>query len=179
MTNEPRGGKLTVDLDVRTRLPEGEDLGEAFVRRVLEAAAVHLGEWGEVSVSLVGDEEIHQLNREYRGVDRPTDVLSFPLLEGEEDPEPMVPGQPRLLGDIVVSVPTAVRQADAYGHSLQRELGFLLVHGFLHLLGFDHADEASEREMFALQEQVLAGVGLSRESAGAAPPVGRGDEAGP
>ncbi|MCL6637521.1 MAG: rRNA maturation RNase YbeY [Alicyclobacillus sp.] len=152
---------LRVDVDVRTELPPGID--ESFVERVLQAAAAAEQVSGEVSVSLVSDEEIHELNRTYRGVDRPTDVLSFALQEGEPFPETEAEAGP-LWGDVVVSVPTALRQADAYGHSVQRELAFLLVHGFLHLLGYDHAETADEREMFGRQEAVLAELGLTREA---------------
>ncbi|WP_083520774.1 rRNA maturation RNase YbeY [Alicyclobacillus kakegawensis] len=152
---------LVVDLDVRVDMAGIEGIDEGFVNRVLQAASQRVGVSGEVSVSLVGEDEIHQLNRDYRGVDRPTDVLSFALGEGEDMPVP--PGEPVPLGDIVVSVPAAVRQAAEYGHSLHREVAFLLVHGFLHLTGYDHQDEPSEREMFGLQEAVLAGLGLTRD----------------
>ncbi|WP_429726388.1 rRNA maturation RNase YbeY [Alicyclobacillus sendaiensis] len=133
---------------------------QAFVERVLEAAAERIGAQGEVSVVFVDDGAIHELNRTYRGVDRPTDVLSFPMNEGESlaDPDDVDP----MLGDIVVSVDRAREQAEAYGHSLEREVAFLLVHGFLHLNGYDHEDEAGEREMFGLQEEILQGIGLAR-----------------
>ncbi|MCL6487846.1 MAG: rRNA maturation RNase YbeY [Alicyclobacillus mali] len=133
---------------------------QAFVERVLEAAAERIGVRGEVSVLLVDDGAIHELNRTYRQVDRPTDVLSFPMNEGVAlaDPDDVDP----ILGDIVVSVDRARDQAGAYGHSLAREMAFLLVHGFLHLNGFDHEDEAGEREMFGLQEEILLGIGLAR-----------------
>jgi probable rRNA maturation factor len=150
---------LTVAVD--WRVPDAmRPVDEAFVRRVLDAAADRLGVEGEVSVSFVDDEEIHALNRAYRGVDRPTDVLSFALEEGDDFPAP--DGTLPVLGDIVISVPTAVRQAAEYGHSVERETGFLLVHGFLHLLGYDHDTEEAEREMFGLQEEVLQGLGLTR-----------------
>ncbi|SFU93563.1 rRNA maturation RNase YbeY [Alicyclobacillus macrosporangiidus] len=149
-----------VDVDIRHPLPSGVD--EPLVRQVLEAAARQEGVRGEVSVSFVSDEEIHELNRQYRGVDRPTDVLSFALQEGE--PMPGGDDDLPLLGDVVVSVPTAVRQAEAYGHSVRREVAFLLVHGFLHLLGYDHPDEASEQDMMQRQERVLTGLGLTREA---------------
>ncbi|MEC0306188.1 rRNA maturation RNase YbeY [Paenibacillus lautus] len=126
---------------------------------------------GEVDLTFVDDEQIHELNREYRGIDRPTDVLSFAmneitndeleiiyeLQEGEE-----LESVPDVLGDIIISVPRAKLQSEEYGHSLERELGFLFVHGFLHLLGYDHQDEASEAEMMGKQEAVLAEVGLTR-----------------
>lgn len=151
---------LTVDIDVRVSVPGELEMDEAFMTDVLQAAANVLGVAGEVSVSVVSDEEIHALNRDYRGVDNPTDVLSFSLLEGES--EPVSDDLPTLFGDIVVSLPTAIRQASEYGHSVHREVGFLLVHGFLHLNGYDHVDEAGEREMTQLQENVLEAVGLPR-----------------
>ncbi|WP_155836105.1 rRNA maturation RNase YbeY [Alicyclobacillus herbarius] len=154
--------RLIVDLDIRVNMDEAPDVDEAFVARVLEAAATRLDVSGEVSVSLVDDAEIHELNHTYRGIDRPTDVLSFSLSEGEEMPLP--PGEPVPFGDIVISMPTAVRQAAEYGHTVYREVAFLLVHGFLHLNGYDHQDEASERQMFTIQEEVLADLGLTRDA---------------
>jgi probable rRNA maturation factor len=129
---------------------------------------------GEVALSFVDDETIRRLNRDYRGLDKPTDVLSFSMREmgdGEteivyvsEDGEggglPDDFAEP--LGDIVISVPRALAQSEEYGHSPEREIGFLFVHGFLHLLGYDHQDEASEREMFRKQEQILQKAGLTR-----------------
>uniref|UniRef100_UPI003556CF13 rRNA maturation RNase YbeY n=1 Tax=Alicyclobacillus tolerans TaxID=90970 RepID=UPI003556CF13 len=164
--NESLQLRVTVDVDVRSSKVQSEAeafqwLDSAFVQRVLDAAGKQLDVEGEVSVSFVDDEEIHQLNRDYRNVDRPTDVLSFALEEGEDFP--VEEGEPVLLGDIVVSIPTAISQAQDYGHSVQREIGFLLVHGFLHLLGYDHQDEEAEREMFQIQEDVLTGLGLTRE----------------
>jgi probable rRNA maturation factor len=156
MKADPR---LSIAVDWRVNADE-RPVDEAFVERVLGAAAERLDVRGEVSVSFVTDEEIHALNREYRGVDRPTDVLSFALTEGDAFPDPV--DELPMLGDIVISVPTALRQAQEYGHSKEREVGFLLVHGFLHLLGYDHDSEAAEREMFGLQEEVLNAVGLTR-----------------
>lgn len=142
--------------------PEVRDaIAEPFVAAVLQAAAKHMEVSGEVSVSFVTDEEIHELNRDYRDVDRPTDVLSFALQEGEDFPQPD-DGTGAMWGDIVVSVPTALRQASEYGHSIKREIGFLLVHGFLHLLGYDHQTPEEETEMLQIQEEVLEGIGLSR-----------------
>lgn len=118
----------------------------------------------EVSVSFVDEEEIHQLNLETRGIDRATDVLSFPMSEGEEfdlNPE----NGAALLGDIVISLPRALAQAEEYGHSAEREVGFLTVHSVLHLLGYDHVDdEEGERYMRQRQESVLAALGLKRET---------------
>ena len=126
---------------------------------------------GEVTLTFVDDEEIHQLNRDYRGIDRPTDVLSFAMQE-ETDEEPAIIYEVEsedeevpldgMLGDIIISAETAKRQSEEYGHSLEREIGFLFVHGFLHLLGYDHQDEASEAEMTSKQEAVLDRAGLRR-----------------
>ena len=120
----------------------------------------------EISVLLVDDAEIRKLNGEYRGKDVATDVLSFPLEEElEDDMEPVVIGGPegRMLGDIVISVETAEAQAKAYGHSFEREMTFLLVHGVLHLLGYDHErSEADEKKMQAEEKRILDALGSSR-----------------
>lgn len=160
---------LTVEVDVRVdsgALSSAQGLetvvGETFVARVLQAVADRLEVAGEVSVSFVSDEEIHELNRDYREVDRPTDVLSFALQEGEEFPEPSDFEAQAMLGDIVISIPTAVRQSEDYGHSIEREVAFLLAHGFLHLMGYDHQSPEEEQEMFGIQEEVLEQLGMSR-----------------
>ncbi|MFK3937633.1 rRNA maturation RNase YbeY [Alkalihalobacillus sp. NPDC078783] len=116
----------------------------------------------EVSISFVDDEEIRELNKEHRGKDQGTDVLSFALNEGEDDVVEPISGMPNLLGDIIISVPRISLQADDYGHSFERELGFLVVHGFLHLLGYDHLTESEEKEMFGRQEEILTSYGLVR-----------------
>jgi probable rRNA maturation factor len=120
---------------------------------------------GEVALSFVTDEEIHQLNKAYRNMDRPTDVLSFAMQElGEEELEIIydeaVEVEP--LGDIIISVPRAIEQSQEYGHSVEREIGFLFVHGFLHLIGYDHGNEVDEKAMFAKQEEILQRAGLTR-----------------
>ena len=104
----------------------------------------------EVGCLLVTDRRIRALNRRYRGEDHPTDVLAFPQVEGGGPP-----GQPGLLGDVVISVETAARQAAGAGHSLEREAALLLIHGILHLLGHDHATAAERRRMCALQRRLL------------------------
>lgn len=119
---------------------------------------------GEVSVSLVDDQAIRELNRVYRGIDSPTDVLSFSQLEGTQIPAGnLPPDYPVPIGDIVVSIPRMRQQAVDYGHSDERELGFLLVHGLLHLLGYDHDDPGDARAMRAVEEDILASAGLTRE----------------
>lgn len=154
--------EMHIDVDVRlgtdTKLPVEED----FVVHIIEASARRIGEYGEVSISFVTDEEIHRLNRDYRDVDRPTDVLSFSFLENEDEVH-LLDTAERVLGDIVISVPTACRQAEEYHHSVRREIGFLLVHGYLHLVGYDHQTPEQEHEMFALQDEVLMEVGLPRD----------------
>ncbi|MFE4711315.1 MULTISPECIES: rRNA maturation RNase YbeY [unclassified Paenibacillus] len=141
---------------------------ESILQKAGEAEGINSG---EVDLTFVDNERIHELNREYRGIDRPTDVLSFAMNESAEDEPEIIyeleEGEtledvPEVLGDIIISVPRAQEQALEYGHSLERELGFLFVHGFLHLLGYDHQDEASEAEMMSKQEHVLAQVGLTR-----------------
>lgn len=151
------------------------EIPEAWITKLeqllqLAAEAEGIAE-GEVSLTFTNDEEIHQLNRDYRGIDRPTDVLSFAMqedgvdeldiffeVESEDESDPIS----GMLGDIIISVETAAAQSEEYGHSLEREIGFLFVHGFLHLIGYDHQDDAAEAEMTAKQEAILQQAGLSR-----------------
>lgn len=138
---------------------------EKTVVQVLDRVAVlqKLGEEAEVSVVLVDDLQIRALNRQYRGQDTPTDVLSFALREiSEEEPSYDAPGEDNLLGDIIISLETAREQSREYGHSLAREVGFLAVHGMLHLLGYDHQDEKELAAMRALEEDILASLELVR-----------------
>lgn len=109
------------------------------------------------NVIIVNNDYIHNLNREYRGVDRETDVISFAL----EDDDTFNPEE-RILGDIYISIDKAKEQSESYGHSLKRELCFLAVHGFLHLLGYDHMKEEDEKVMFSLQEEILNEMGVTR-----------------
>lgn len=136
-------------------LPAG---AEETITGAIEAALKYEGRIGDVSVIVVDDETMHAMNRDYRKVDRTTDVLSFPAWEGEELPS--IPDD--FLGDIAISLPTAERQAQEYGHSLVRELAFLAVHGALHLMGYDHMCEEDEREMRERQQKILTGMGLER-----------------
>jgi probable rRNA maturation factor len=123
---------------------------------------------GEVVVSFVDDQTIQELNRQYRGIDKVTDVLSFSMLEHVEDDVPIVytdlceNEDIAPLGDIVISAPRTMEQAHEYGHSLSREFGFLFAHGLFHLIGYDHQSEAEEVIMFAKQESILQKVGLTR-----------------
>jgi probable rRNA maturation factor len=120
---------------------------------------------GEVALSFVTDEEIQQLNKQYRNLDRPTDVLSFAMQDLGLDELEIIYDQIAViepLGDIIISIPRAIAQSAEYGHSVEREIGFLFVHGFLHLIGYDHGDETAEAEMFAKQELILELAGLTR-----------------
>lgn len=157
---------MSVSLDWNNEQTEW-DVTEQWISKLEEllqiAAEMEGISSGLVSLSFVDDETIHQLNRQYRGIDRPTDVLSFAMKElGEEEKEIEIPSFEELLGDIVISVSTAKEQSEEYGHSLEREVGFLFVHGFLHLIGYDHQDAAAEKEMFTKQELILQKAGLSR-----------------
>ncbi len=121
----------------------------------------------EVSVTYTDNEGIHALNRQYREVDKPTDVLSFPLMDfsGESD-EPVADEPVVSLGDIVISLEKAREQAEEYGHSFEREVAFLTVHSMLHLLGYDHeTSESDEQDMRARQTAVMEAMGLSVASA--------------
>ena len=115
----------------------------------------------ELSITFVDKDEIQQINHMYRDKDKVTDVISFAL---EED-EPEISGldMPRVLGDIIICTDVAEEQASEYGHSFERELGFLALHGFLHLLGYDHMNEADEKEMFGRQDTILNAYGLTRD----------------
>jgi len=110
-----------------------------------------------VSVIIVDNNKIHEINKEYRGIDRPTDVISFALEEGED-----YEVKERMLGDIYISIDKVYEQAKEYGHSVKRELFFLATHGFLHLLGYDHMKKEDEDIMFPLQEKILEEYGVKR-----------------
>ncbi|MFN8657869.1 MAG: rRNA maturation RNase YbeY [Candidatus Obscuribacterales bacterium] len=116
-----------------------------------------LGERGQLSVVLTSNENIRKINKEWMGKDYATDVLSFPL-----DLVPPPVGLPWEFGEIVISLEKAEEQAAAYGHSFERELAFLFVHGLLHVLGFDHASAAEEKEMFGRQKEILDKAGFKR-----------------
>lgn len=137
-----------------------------LIRRCCNAVLVNEGFDGsvEVSVRFVDDEEIHALNLQYRNVDRSTDVLSFPLGEDGFYDINYSTGA-KMLGDIVISVEHAIEQAKTYGHSLQREIGFLTVHSMLHLLGYDHEAGGIEQvRMREKEETILTQLGLKRHN---------------
>jgi probable rRNA maturation factor len=125
------------------------------IERAALAVLVHQSRVGDLSVVLTDDARLQQLNRDYLGVDAPTDVLSFPA--SEMDPETGT----SYLGDVLVSIPRAEAQAQTGGHRLEAEVQLLVVHGVLHLLGYDHAKPEEKADMWAVQAQVLEKIGLS------------------
>ncbi|WP_422123128.1 rRNA maturation RNase YbeY [Planococcus sp. X10-3] len=154
---------LTIDF-----MDETETLGDSdiqFVEKILQHAANNERvEEAEVSVSFVTNDRIRDINREYRDKDQPTDVISFAMEEtGVGEITIQDSGEPRVLGDIIISLDRTKEQAADYGHSFERELGFLAVHGFLHLLGYDHMNESEEKEMFAKQDVILNSFGITRD----------------
>ena len=135
---------------------EWETIAIAAARAALNNLGQHQA---ELSLLLTDDATVQDLNRTYRGVDKTTDVLSFSQREGDK------PDQwDNLLGDIIISIEQARRQAEEYGHSMAREVGFLTVHGVLHLLGWDHEAADAERRMMAKTEEILRSVGMTREA---------------
>ncbi len=139
-------------------LPFEQELSDSMERATSIALNMLGAPRAVVSAALVDDERIRELNRQYRGIDKPTDVLSFAAREGEQ----LHSGRKgEYLGDIAISLETAARQADEFGHSLSRELAFLTVHGVLHLLGYDHMVPEDEKEMRALQNKIMQRAGLS------------------
>lgn len=159
---------MELDLMDETNTITKED--EELVRSLLQFAAkkLALAENTELSVSFVSNERIQEINQEFRDKNQPTDVISFALGDEVEDEPEFFLGDfegliPDNIGDIIISVDRTKEQAAEYGHSFQRELGFLALHGFLHLNGYDHMESEDEKEMFGLQKEILEEYGLGRE----------------
>lgn len=142
-----------------------------FVERILNFAAdyFNLSHETEISVTFMNDAQIQVVNHKYRGKNSPTDVISFALQDEGDDElaiifeKEMIGELIQNLGDIMISIERAKEQAEEYGHSYEREIGFLVIHGFLHLNGYDHQNPAEEKEMFHLQKEILEAYGLTRE----------------
>ncbi|UTY39577.1 rRNA maturation RNase YbeY [Allocoprobacillus halotolerans] len=134
-----------------------EDVFKQIIETTLKI--VQIEDDVELSCVIVDDKLIHQINRDYRQIDRATDVISFAL---EDNEQYYVEGMPRSLGDIFISYEHACAQAEEYGHSLKREMCFLMTHGLLHLLGYDHMNEEDEKEMLSLQKEILNQLGIER-----------------
>ena len=129
-------------------IPELETVREVLTHAVLKEKLENV----IFNVIIVYNDYIHELNKNYRNIDRETDVITFAL---EDEKDMVAPAGERVLGDIYISIDKAISQAEEYGHSLLRELSFLAVHGFYHLLGYDHMTEEDEKIMFSKQEEVL------------------------
>ncbi|MFC5732386.1 rRNA maturation RNase YbeY [Cytobacillus gottheilii] len=156
---------MSLNIDFLDETNEISAQDQEQVERLLNFAAVkeQVENETEVSVTFVTNERIQEINREYRDKDKPTDVISFAMEElGEGEVALLGIEMPRVLGDIIISVEKTKEQAEDYGHSFQRELGFLALHGFLHLLGYDHETEEDEKMMFSRQKVLLDEFGLER-----------------
>ncbi|MEG1559307.1 MAG: rRNA maturation RNase YbeY [Clostridia bacterium] len=129
-----------------------------LIEEVAEFTLLHESAKGDVNIAIVDDESIRRMNRDFRGVDDITDVLSFPSIDSESGFFPM----DGFLGDIAINLNRAGEQALAFNHSIEREIAFLTVHGMLHLLGYDHEKQEDEFEMFALQDDILSEIKLER-----------------
>ena len=163
-----------MDIAIFDETNRAEEKHLSLIEQLIVSASkiLELGDNFEMSVTIVDNNRIHEINKEYRKIDRPTDVISFAIedndeedfeiffdtLDKEEDFE-----IPRLLGDIFISIDKAEEQAKEFGHSFDREIGFLAVHGFLHLNGYDHQTEEEEHEMFSLQDEILKENDLERK----------------
>nr|NNM91113.1 rRNA maturation RNase YbeY [Bacilli bacterium] len=155
--------QITMDYicEIKKTTPMTETQVIMTIERVLEAIATKEDlDDAEVSVVIVDDDAIRDLNRTYRQLDQPTDVLSFAMLEGDDDFDP--DDEVQMLGDIVISWDRLCEQAKEYGHDEVRELAFLVAHGMLHLLGYDHQTKEDETIMFGLQEEILTDLGFVR-----------------
>lgn len=154
---------IEVNYNAISELPNEEKLIKEVVSRVLEEEKV-LPEV-DVYITLTNNEEIHKINKEYRDVDRPTDVLSFPMYERDEiaglknDTDDEIE---KILGDIIVSIEKVREQAEEYGHSFERELAYLVTHGMLHLLGYDHMIEEEKAVMRIREEEILETLNITR-----------------
>ncbi|MHC9532719.1 rRNA maturation RNase YbeY [Dellaglioa sp. BT-FLS60] len=161
-----------MDLEIFDHTEAEPEKNITLIKEILDFAGkkIDLPDDTEMSVTLMNNEEIHKINRDYRNVDRPTDVISFAIEEDGDDMPIIFPDDEDMdmpeiaknIGDIMISTEKVAEQAIDYGHSYERELGFLTVHGFLHLNGYDHMEPEDEKEMFGLQTEILDAYGLKR-----------------
>lgn len=159
-----------MEIDIFDETGQVSSADQELVRDVLKFAGNHLQlpSNSELSLTFVDNERIQEINRDYREKDTATDVISFALNDESDDDLPLNLGSmgedfPLNLGDIIISTGKAQEQAESYGHTFQRELGFLALHGFLHLNGYDHMTPEDEKEMFGLQKEILDAYGLKRD----------------
>ena len=152
---------FTIDFSDHTEIVKSEWLTQIDKLLTFAKEQEQIDSDAELSVTFVDKTEIQEINKMYSDKDKVTDVISFAL--EEDEPEIIGLDMPRVLGDIIICTDVAQEQADSYGHSFERELGFLALHGFLHLLGYEHIDEQDEKEMFGRQDQILNDYGLTRD----------------
>lgn len=154
---------IEINYDEIDELPKEEKLIKTVIQTVLKEESVIQDL--EIYVTLTNNEKIHKINKETRNVDRPTDVLSFPMFEREEIPmlKEASKEEADILGDIVVSIEKVKEQAKEYGHSFERELAYLVTHGMLHLLGYDHMIEEEKSQMRKREEEILEILQITRD----------------
>ena len=154
---------FTIDFSDHTELVKDEWYEQ--IEKLLNFAKQEeqINEDAELSITFVDKSEIQEINKMYRDKDKVTYVISFALEEDEPDIDMSEFNIPRVLGDIIICTDVAQEQSESYGHSFERELGFLALHGFLHLLGYDHMNEEDEKEMFGRQDAILNAYGLTRD----------------
>ena len=153
---------MEIDLAIINETDDFHDDYETVYTNIIKAACQQLNieDDLELSVIFVDDARIHEINREYRNIDRSTDVISFAL---EDNEQYYMEGMPRTLGDIFISIDHAKKQAQEYGHSFYREMCFLFTHGLLHLLGYDNMEKEEETEMFMIQNNILNVLKIERD----------------
>ena len=156
---------MTLLIDNRTNFELTDEIKETLEKVCLKSLQYEeFNEDCEISLSIVTNDEIHDINKQFRNIDSPTDVLSFPQLTFKEGEEADVNENGEIvLGDIIISIDRAKEQAEEYGHSLKRELAFLSVHSMLHLMGYDHMVPEEEEDMFRRQKEILIEAGIPRE----------------
>lgn len=155
---------FTIDFSDHTDLVKNEWYEQIDSLLTFAKKQEHIDSEAELSVTFLDKDEIQNINKMYRDKDKVTDVISFALEEDEPEIDMNELDIPRVLGDIIICTDVAHEQAENYGHSFERELGFLALHGFLHLLGYDHMTDEDEKEMFGRQDAILNAYGLTRES---------------
>ena len=156
-----KGDRMNVSIIVN----DEKAISTQLMNTLRKAASACIDMDVEISLSFVSLEEIHRMNREYRGVDRPTDVLSFPMFDSTEEMEEMqrLTGGDVPLGDVVICMDKIREQAEEFGHSEERETVYLFTHSVLHLLGHDHEEDEDRRKMRAREEEIMESLGISRQ----------------
>ena len=148
--------EVSVLIDEGVKAPLNVDWLRGVAEHVL--AAENLGSSVELGLVIASEARVHQLNRDYRGIDEPTDVLAFATVDGEATGFVSPPDGVRHLGEVIISYPQAVTQAEEHRHPFEREIALLIVHGVLHLLGYDHGEPEQERRMRAREDEILSSI---------------------